>query len=69
MMLVEQFLYSFQHLIWLANVYMPFVNKYWNKGMSVLVLAIFYYLYYVVRWPRADFAFMVSQIVILFVPL
>ena len=66
MMLVGQFLYSFsilyaQLMSSIPNEYVPFVDAYWNIGMSVLVLAILYYFYYVVRGQRADFVFKVFQ--------
>ena len=70
MTLVEQFLYSFsilygQLMSSIPDTYVPFVDAYWNIGMLVLVLAIIYCLYYVVRKQRADFIFKVFQIVVL----
>ncbi len=74
MMLVGQFLYSFsilygQLMSSIPSSYIPFVDAYWNIGMSVLVLAILYYFYYVVRRQRADFVFRVFQAVVLLVML
>ena len=70
MALVGQFLYSFsvlygQLMSLIRDAYVPFVDAYWNIGMLVLVLAIIYYLYYVVRKQRADFIFKVFQIGVL----
>jgi len=72
MTLVGQFLYSFSILYGelmssIPDAYAPFVDAYWNIAMSVLVLAILGYLYYVVRRQRADFIFKVFQIVVLLV--
>ena len=68
MALVGQFLYSFsvlygQLMSLIRDAYVPFVDAYWNIGMLVLVLAIIYCLYYVVRKQRADFIFKVFQII------
>ena len=72
MALVGQFLYSFsvlygQLMSLIPDAYVPFVDAYWNIAMSVLVLVILCYLYYVVRRQRADFIFKTFQIVVLVV--
>ena len=66
MMLVGQFLYSFsvlygQLMSSIPDAYVPFVDAYWNIAMSVLVLAILCYLYYVVRRQTADFIFKILR--------
>ena len=49
------------------DVYMPFVDMYWNIGISVVALLILYFLYYVMRRQRADIVLKASEVVVLIV--
>ena len=57
----------FQLMSLVPDAYMPFVDMYWNIGISVVALFIFYFLYYVMRRQRADIILKALEVVVLIV--